>query len=129
MARYGPADVAVTYSAQALDDVTVISELPLEMLTEEITPFGSAWETHAPVGVKKLGPITLEAPYTDDSNDLNDKLFDVGIGGTATLLLGWGGTKTTSVSTVLQSIQRIASRGSLTKVRGVLLPTGVVTEA
>lgn len=128
MARYGPGDVAITYSAQALDDVTMMSDMSHEMITEEITAFGQDDETHAPVGVRRMGPITLEAPYTDDSNDLADKLSDVGLGGTATLLIGWGGTKTTSVSTILQSIQRVASRGVLTKVRGVLQPTGAVTE-
>lgn len=128
MARYGPADVAITYSAQALANVTMMSNLTKEMITEEITPLGDDWETHASVGVGRLGEITLEAPYTDDSNLLADKLDDVGIGGTATLLIGWGGTKTTSVSTILRRIERETARGALTKVRGILQPTGQPTE-
>ena len=128
MARYGPADVTVTYSAQLLADVTVIGDIPKEAITEEITPFGQAWEQHANVGVSRMGEITLEAPYSDDQNLLRDKLDDVGIGGTATLLLAFGGTKTLSVSTILKSVTRNLSRGALSKVSAVLQPTGIPTE-
>lgn len=128
MARYGPADVAVTYSAQAIADCTVMSSVETLARMQEITPFGSAWETHAPTGVKAMAPITLSAPYTDDQNLLRDKADDVGLGGTATLLLGFGGTKTASVSTILTSTKRNVQRGSLTMFEMTLQPTGTVTE-
>lgn len=129
MARYGPADVTVTYSAQLVPDVTVVGEINKEMIVQEITPVGSAWETHASVGVGRLGEIILEAPYSDDQNNLRDKLDDVGIGGTATLVLVFGGTKQLSISTVLKRIDRNIQRGNLTLVRGVLQTTGAPTEA
>ena len=129
MARYGPADVTVNYSSQAIADCTVIGDINKEMILEEITPFGSAWEQHASVGVGRLGEITLEAPYSDDSNLLRDKLDDVGIGGTATLVITFGGAKSLSISTVLKSITRNVSRGALTVVRGTLQTTGQPTEA
>lgn len=129
MARYGPDDVAVTYAAQALDDVTVIGNITKEAILEEITPFGSAWQTHAAAGVSFFGEITLEAPYTDDSNDLADKLDDTGLGGTANLVILFGGSKQLTISTILKRIEREASRGALTKVRGILQPTGSPTEA
>lgn len=129
MARYGPADVAVTYSAQALTDITVVGEVQKEMILQEITAMGNAWEVHATTGVGRLGEITLEAPYSDDANLLRDKLDDVGVGGTATLLLAFGGTKSLSISTVLKRIDRNIQRGQLTFVRGVLQTTGAPTEA
>lgn len=127
MARYGPDDVAVTYNSQALADVTVISDATTEALLQEITPFGSAWETHAAVGVSRMGEITLEAPYADDSNLLMDEVQTVGIGGTSTLALTFGGSNTLSVSTIVKSISRVMARGSLTVFRAVLQPTGTVT--
>jgi hypothetical protein len=129
VARYGPDDVSVTYSSQALDDVTVIGDISKEAILEEITPFGSAWETHAPVGVSRFSEIILEAPYTDDANDLTDKGDDVGLGGTATLVIVFGGTKQVSISTVLRQIVRTIGRGALTRSRLVLQPTGAPTEA
>lgn len=129
MARYGPADAAVTYASQAIADCTVISDIDVEALLEEITPIGSAWETHAAVGVKRAGEITLEAPYSDDANNLRDKADDTGLGGTATLLITFGSTKTFSVSTVLKSMKRQIRRGAITHFSVTLQPTGTVTEA
>lgn len=129
MARYGPADAAVTYASQSIVDCTVISDIDVEALLEEITPFGSAWETHAAVGVKRAPEITLEAPYSDDANYLRDKADDTGLGGTATLLITFGGSKTYSVSTVLKSMKRKIERGRLTHFSVTLQPTGTVTEA
>lgn len=129
MARYGPADATVTYSSQLIPDCTVISEIDLHAIIEEITPIGSAVETHAYVGVKGYGPITLEAPYSDDSNNLRDKADDVGIGGTATLAIVFGGTKSLSISTVQKSQKRAIARGGFTVFRVELQPTGSPTEA
>lgn len=128
MARYGPADVAVTYNSQALPDVTVITDAMTEALLQEITPLGSAWETHAAIGVSRMGEITLEAPYADDANQLQGEVEDqAGLGGTATLLLTFGSTNTLSVSTIVKTVSRVMSRGALTQFRVVLQPTGTVT--
>lgn len=129
MARYGPADCAVTYASQSIADCTVISDAMTEALLAEITPFGSAWETHAAVGVKRMGEITLEAPYSDDSNLLRDKADDTGLGGTATLAVTIGGSKSFSVSTIQKSQKRAIKRGALTFFSVTLQPTGTVTEA
>lgn len=129
MARYGPADVNVTYNGQDVPDVTVVGGISKEMILEEITPVGSAWETHAKVGVGRFAAITLEAPFSDDANNLSDAGDDVGVGGTASLILLFGGTKQLTISTILQSIQRNIARGALTKTVLTLQPTGVPTEA
>lgn len=129
MARYGPADAAVTYSSQAISDVTVIGNIERMARNQEITPIGASAETHAYIGVTGMGIVTLEAPYSDDSNNLRDKADDVGLGGTATLLITFGGTKTVSVSTIQVAQRRNIQRGSLTVFQVDLQPTGTVTEA
>lgn len=129
MARYGPADVIVNYNGNVIPDVTVIGDIPKEMILEETTPFGVAWEQHASVGVGRVGPIVLEAPYADDATYLRTRLEAVGIGGTATLILTFGGTKTLTVSTILRNITRTLARGALNRVHAELQPTGTPTEA
>lgn len=129
MARYGPDDVIVSWGGTVVPDVTVIGDIPKEAILEEITPVGSSWETHAPVGVSRAGPVTLEAPYSDDAGNLQALIAATGVGGTATLLLTFGGTKTLSVSCIVRSIGRNIARGALTRFSAVLQPTGTVTEA
>jgi hypothetical protein len=129
MARYGPADVTVTYNGNVIPDVTVIGDIPKEMILEEVTPFGVAWEQHASVGVGRVGPITLEAPYSDDATFLRVRADAVGIGGTANLVLLFGGAKTLTVSTIMRSITRTLARGALNRVSVLLQPTGTPTEA
>jgi hypothetical protein len=129
VARYGPGDAAVSYASQALTDVTVIGDIDSEMLLEEITAMGNDDEVHASVGVRRYGPITLSAPYSDDSNLLRDKCDDTGLGGTATLVITFGGSKTFTISTILKSTKRVISRGALTRFEATLQPTGAATEA
>lgn len=129
MARYGPGDAAVTYSSQSIADCTVITDIDAEMLLEEITAMGDDNEVHASVGIKRYPPITLTAPYSDDSNLLRDKADDVGLGGTATLLIAFGGSKTFSISTVQKMQKRVITRGQLTRFEVTLQPTGAATEA
>lgn len=129
MARYGPADATVTYNGTLAPGVTVIGALSPEANLEEITPLGVAWESSAPVGVSKMAPIVLEEPYDSAASPTLRALVEaVGLGGTATLLVKYGGTKTTSVSTLVQKIERPIARGALSKFRATLQPTGTVTE-
>lgn len=129
MPRYGPADCTVTYNGSLVPDVTVVSDVSKEMLLEEITPLGVAWETHGAVGVKRLGEISLEAPYSDVAGNLSIVAETIGLGGVATLLITFGGTKTMSVSTILRGHQRMISRGAISRSVVRLQPTGTVTEA
>lgn len=129
MPRYGPADCTVTYNGSVVPNVTVIGDLDKLALEEEITPLGTAWETHGYVGVKKLNPVTLEAPYSDTAGELAIVAETVGLGGIATLLVTLGGTKTMSVSTILTGHRRTVARGAISKSVVTLQPTGTVTEA
>lgn len=129
MARYGPADASITYSSQSIADCTVIGNLERMARNQEITPIGASAETHAYVGVTGMGVITLEAPYSDDANLLRDKADDVGLGGSATLVITFGGTKSMSVSTIQVAQRRNIARGALTVFQVDLQPTGTVTEA
>lgn len=110
-------------------DVTVVGDLTKEAIIEEVTPIGSAWETHASVGVKRLGPITLEAPYSTTAGDLAVVGDTAGVGATLAVIVTIGGTKTVSFSSVVKSIKRTAARGALTKYVLELQPTSTITEA
>ncbi len=129
MPRYGPADVTVTYNAQVLPDVTVIGDISKEAILEEVTAFSESWETQGDVGVSRFGEIVLEAPFNDSANQLSDEGDTVGLGGSAVLVLLFGGTKQLTITTLLRSITRSLARGSLTKSRLTLQPSGAPTEA
>lgn len=128
MARYGPDDVTVNWNSTSLPDVTVIGDIMTEALLEEITPFGSSYQTHAGVGVQRWSELTLEAPYADDANQLQEETEDqVGIGASATLTLTFGGSNTISATCLVKSVTRVLERNALTKFRAVLQPTGTIT--
>lgn len=129
MATYGPADAVFKVSTTAVPDVTEISSDDLEALTEEITPFGVAYEQNGYIGVKKLGPVTVTAPYSTTAGNLTPIIDAVGIGGTAACIIVIGGTKTTTFSAIVQKISRNPQRGAFTKYTVTLLPTGTITEA
>lgn len=129
MARYGPADAAVSLAASNVPDVTVIGDLTKEAILEEVTPVGSAWETHASVGVKRLGEVTFEAPYSTTAGDLAVVGDTAGVGATLAVIVTIGGTKTVSFSSVVKSIQRQISRGAFTKYILTVQPTSTITEA
>lgn len=130
MPRYGTKDTVVVYNGQTISQwVTEIGDVATEALLEEITSMGDAWERHAFIGVMRSGQITLAGPYADDANSLSDVADDVGVGGTATLTITFGGSKTYSVSTIQVSHTKNISRGQLTKSTVVLQGTGQVTEA
>lgn len=129
MARYGPADCTFSWAASLVPDVTVIGELGKEMILEEITPVNVAWETLGSVGVGRLGPITVEAPYSTTAGDLAVVADAAGIGATVAIIVKYGGTKTTSFSAIIEKITRTITRGVLDKVIVTLRPTGTITEA
>lgn len=128
MARYGPADVTVNWNSTSIPDCTAITDVQTEALIEEVTALGDSVESHAAVGVSRWGELTLEAPYADDANQLQEETEDqVGLGGSATLTLTFGGSNTISATCIVKSVMRVMERGALTKFRAVLQPTGTIT--
>lgn len=129
MARYGPADCLVSLGGSNVPDVTVVGDLPKEAIIEQVTPIGVAWETHAKVGISRMSPVTLEAPYSTTAGDLAVVGDAAGLGATLAVIITIGGSKTCSFSSIVKSIKRNVSRGALDVYSLELQPTGTVTEA
>ena len=99
-----------------------------EEIIEEITAAGDNDEAHAKVGLTKVAPITMGGAYDDTVTTGPDVIFNA-IGDTRTLKLTWGGSKTSSVETIITNYVRTPGRGDLTKFTVTVQPTGAVTEA
>jgi hypothetical protein len=139
MAKYGPASLKVEYdnSGGTLVDISQhvleINDVSVENLVEMTRSFGDSWDESLPIGVGKMSDVTMSGVYDDTAATAPDALFGNRIpelpgANTRTLKLTWGGTKTTSVETVLIKYDRTADRTALTKWSVTLRPTGAVTE-
>lgn len=110
--------------AHIVDDVT----LSIEAMTELATAFGDTWESHLFAGVKRAEPITVGGYYDDTAATGPDAKFNV-LGTTLTIVITWGGAKTSSFSAIAKKYDRIAKVGSMTRYIATILPTGTITEA
>jgi len=129
MAVYGPDDCTFSWAGALVPDVTVIGELDKLVGMEETTPLGVAWETHSGTGVKKLSPVTAEAPYSDTAGSLSIVAETAGVGGTVAIIVTLGGSKTVSFSSIVVGHKRAVARGGLSKSIVTIQPTGTITEA
>jgi hypothetical protein len=136
MANYGPADFSITYDgANITQYVMTINDFTVEQALEEVHSMGDSWEEFLPVGVGKVSPIELGGIYDDTAVSGPNAKFAgrVGTEGPSTaaksLVITWGGTKTSTTNTHLVSYTRKADRNGLTKWSAKLAPTGAVTEA
>ena len=129
MTKYSSKDLDLSVGGQSmkahiLDDVTLL----VEAKTEEATAFGSEWESHVSTGIKRADPITVGGYYDDTATTGPDAKFNV-LGTTLTIIITWGGSKTSSFSAIAQKYQRVGTSGGMTRYVATLLPTGEVTEA
>lgn len=136
MAKYGPADVTIEYDSNDVTQyIQQINDVTVEQAVEEVHALGSAWESYLPVGVGKIGAIELSGLYDDTASTGPDALFSIGntpdgpSTAAKTLVITWGGSKTTTVSVFRVSYARKADRNGLTKFSVKLQPTGAPTEA
>ncbi len=135
MSNYGPADFTITYdSADITNFVMTINDVTVEQALEEVHALGDSWEEWLVVGVGKMGAIEIGGIYDDAAGGPDAKFANrVGTETPATaaksLVITWGGAKTTTVSTHLVSYTRKADRNGLTKWTSKLQPTGIVQEA
>jgi len=115
----------VDLSQYVTGDVQIEIEAPLE----DITPVGATAESWVPIGLKRGGTVTLSGVYDDTATTGPDAILNaVGNTTTRTLKITWGGTKTTSIETIIQKYTRKASKGKMTAFEAVLQTTGAVTE-
>lgn len=113
--------------------IRTIGDVDVKAMMAESTAFGDAWVEKLATGVREAGSLTLGGYYDDTASTGPDVIFnDVASGptdSTRTLLLTWGGSKTTSAEVWISSYKRTATVGELTGFEVTLEYTGTVTEA
>lgn len=133
MSLYGSDDVVIDFDNSAGTTVNVtqsilsISGLDVEAILEETHTFGDSWVEQSAVGLNRVGDITVQGNYDDDSDTGFNFMFK-NVGETRTLKVLFGAAKSMTVETVIKNYRRMPSRGALTKAEAVLTPTGAVTE-
>lgn len=134
MAKYGSNSlvIEVDNSAGTLVNLSnyidTINDVNVEALLQESTAFGDSWVENLFTGIKKMDPVTIEGFYDDTATTGPDAILN-SLGDTRTLKITWGGSKTTTVETIITKYPRKAVRGELTRFSCELTPTGAVTEA
>lgn len=128
MARYSSKDIDIKIGGQSIkghvqDDITI----GVEIGTEESTSYGSEYEEHISNGIKRMDPITVGGFYDDTASTGPDAKFNQ-LGETITFKIDWGGTKSTSVDTIVKRYERLGKVGDMTRYVATLLPTGAITE-
>lgn len=129
MAKYSSKDLDLSVGAQSMkahiqDELT----LAVEVMTEEAAAFGDAWEKHISTGIKRADEITVGGFYDDTVTTGPDAKFNV-LGTELTIVITWGGTKTSTFTAIAQKYERMAQVGQMTRYVATLLPTGEIQEA
>ena len=133
MAKYGPSDLIISVDDSGDSPVTVTAfidsqtAVEIEAIIEESHSFGKSWVEHLFTGIKRMSELTFEGFYDDAAANF-DAIF-IGIGGTRTVLLTWGSSKTTSFEVIITKYVRTTGRNASTRATATLMPTGTVTEA
>lgn len=110
--------------------VTTINGVTKEAMLEEVTAAGDQWAQHAKTGLSRVGEIVLEGFYDDTITTTVHAIAggNTDLGAIRTLTIGFGGSKTVAVETLIKTYERRPARGELTKYRLALMPTGAPTE-
>jgi hypothetical protein len=112
--------------------IRAINGVVIEAVLAESHSFGDQWFESLATGLRRMNEVELSGFYDDTASTGPDAIFNAVASGpgeaTRTLKLTWGGTKTTSVETLIRNYERRASVGNLTEFTVRLQPTGAVTE-
>jgi hypothetical protein len=100
---------------------------------EESHAFGDTWFESLATGMKQMADVVLGGFYDDTATTGPDALFVTTASGpstsSASLVITYGSTKTTTVSAFIVKYRRTLSLGKLHGFEVTLRPTGAVTEA
>jgi hypothetical protein len=113
--------------------VLTIGEASITSKTEASHAFGDSWEEVLPVGQKSVAPIDIEGHWDTTATSgphavMNDPDDDPN-GGTRTLTLGFGDSKTWTVEGFLTKYSVVAQVGALTRFKATFTPSGEATWA
>ena len=138
MAKYGPSSVAITLddsggTARNLSQYIIsFGGIKINAGMVDSTGFGDSWKESLSTGVRSMDDISIEAWYDDTSNTTDAVLGDVANGPAdqqKTLVVTYGGSKTTTVEGWIVDYERVLDRDSLHVVRATFRPSGAATEA
>lgn len=138
MANYGSPSVIIQFDNTAGSLVTItqyvteIGGIKVHADTEDGHTFGDSYAEALDTGFRRMDPIAVKGFFDDTATGGPDFLFwnaGASIGNTRSLKVTYGGTKTTTVETIIQEYTRLPLLEKLNKYEAVLLPTGVPTEA
>ena len=136
MAQYGWPDLSIQVDAtdggslqEMKSHVRGIQIGASERLTEENTVAGSTWVAHVMTGIRQLADLTLDGVYDDTASTGPNATFNGTHTVTRSVVLTWGGTKTTSFEAWITSYERTTPGKGKLGYKVVLKPTGTVTEA
>ena len=114
---------AVDITAMVLDPIT----FSRDGVVEDTTPYGVSDQQQTYAGMNKLPDITIGGLYDDTVTTGSDAVFN-NVGASHPIVYTWGGTKTSSLTGIIKSYQRIAGVGKVTRFKAVIAQVGPVTE-
>ena len=136
MAKYGPADFAITVDddsggspAAVKDHVDIIDGFGIDAIIEQANAFGDSWVEQLYSGLRQANEFTLEGFYDDVASVGSKPMYTNSEGETRSVVLTWGGSNTSSFEAIIKSHRRLPTRDGSTRYSVTLVPTGAVTEA
>ena len=139
MAKYSSSDftVQVDNSSGSLVTltayITAVSTFTVEASLTDSTTMGDSWQESLATGLRNGSELTISGLFDDTSSTGPDAVLNAPFSGpavsTRSVVLTWGGSKTSSFEAIIKSYQRSATANDLSTFECVLVPTGAVTEA
>jgi hypothetical protein len=129
MAKYTGLNFKLTWNAVDITSMVVGAiTFSRDGVVEDTTPYGVADQQQTYAGMNKMPDITIEALYDDTVTTGSDAVFN-NVGVSHPLVYTWGGTKTSTLSGIIKSYQRIGGVGKVLRIKAVIAQVGPVTEA
>ena len=129
MANYGGKDASFTFNGHAITGATLtVSAISRQAVMEDVTPFGVTDEQWIYTGMVRNQELTFEGVYDDTPTTGTNAIF-VGVGSSGSLVIGYGGTKTSTVTAFVRVYERIIKTFATTRYRATLRPSGAWVEA
>lgn len=128
MTYYGAKDVAISFNSHDITSmVNPQADVERKAILQEGTPFGVAWKAWLDTGSRELSPITFSGIEQFQATTGSRAYLAEGL--TGTLLITYGGAKTTSVTAFVTSYKSTLAAEKLHVFTVQLQPSGTVTEA
>lgn len=127
--KHNSSEVTITFNSQTMTSYgTQIDGFERDTKMVETTAFGATDATYVGSGVKRVKPIKISGFYDDTATTGPDAVFNT-LGTFASLVIGYGNSKTSTVSAGVVSYTRKPKVDDLTMYEVTLQPSGSVTEA